>query len=328
LSDDRQEPIVELRNVRVDYDGFVALDVPELAFGRGAIGLLGSNGAGKSTLLRTILGFRQPRRGEVRVFGLPVGKNLLAVRQRVGYVPENDVTSPQLSAVSFVSYCGELSGMRRQDAMQATHQVLNYVGLNDERYRPMSTYSLGMRQRVKLAQALVHDPELVFLDEPTNGLDPRARVEMLRLIRELARERGVTVILSTHLLPDVEQVCDQVVVLGRGRVLRQGSLAALLGEAGRKHELGFVGDGEAVRRALEARGFGCEPGPAGRLLVELGPHDTGSDVIAAVTRAGASIRHLEPVQRTLEEVFIAAVQAAAVQAASKQAAEEVTHAGL
>jgi ABC-2 type transport system ATP-binding protein len=294
--------------VRVEYDGFVALDVDHLAIGRGAIGLLGSNGAGKSTLLRTILGFRRPRQGDVKVLGLEVSRNLLAVRQRVGYVPENDVTSPHLSAVSFVSYCGELSGMRRADAMQATHQALNYVGLDDERYRPMATYSLGMRQRVKLAQALVHDPELVFLDEPTNGLDPRARVEMLKLIRELARTRGVTVILSTHLLPDVESVCDQVVVLGRGKVLRQGSLATLLGSASKQYEVGFLGDTETVRRALEAQGFTCSPGPAGRLIVELGPADTGSDVIAAVTRAGAHIRHLEPVQRTLEEVFLAAVQ--------------------
>jgi ABC-2 type transport system ATP-binding protein len=301
-------PVVELRGVRVEYDGFVALDLEHLAIGRGAIGLLGSNGAGKSTLLRTILGFRQPVRGDVRVLGLEVSKNLLAVRQRIGYVPENDVTSPHHSAVSFVSYCGELCGMRRVDAMQATHQVLNYVGLGDERYRKMATYSLGMRQRVKLAQALVHDPELVFLDEPMNGLDPPARAEMTRLIRELATKRGLTLLLSTHLLPDVETICDEVVVLARGRVRRQGALSSLLTSKTRRYEVGFVGDGEVARQALLARSMIAEPGAPGRLRVELGPGDTASDVIATLTRAGVAIRHLEPVLQTLEEVFIAAVQ--------------------
>ena len=308
------EPLIELERVRVEYDGFVALDLERLALGRGAIGLLGSNGAGKSTLLRTLLGFRRPTRGRVRLFGMDVGANLLAVRQRIGYVPENDVTSPHHSAVAFVSYCGELCGMRRTDALQAAHQALNYVGLSDERYRKMSTYSLGMRQRVKLAQALVHDPELLFLDEPTNGLDPGARQEMLRLIRQIARERGVTIVLSTHLLPDVEAICDQVVVLGKGRILRQGSLAELLAAAGRRFVLGFVGDAEAVGRALELRGIAAQPGPEGKLLLELGPSDGPSDVIGAVVRAGAELRHLEPLQPTLEEVFLAAVKEAPVHA--------------
>jgi ABC-2 type transport system ATP-binding protein len=160
---------------------------------------------------------------------------------------------------------------------------------------------------VKLAQALVHDPELVFLDEPTNGLDPAARVEMMRLIRELAHRRGVTVLLSTHLLPDVEAICDQVVVLGRGKVLRQGALLDLLASTANRYEVGFVGDLEVVRRALEARGFTCEPGAPGKLVLELGA-EAPSEVIATVTRAGASIRHLEPLQRTLEEVFLAAVK--------------------
>ncbi len=308
------EPVVELTDVRVEYDGFVALELERLALGRGAIGLLGSNGAGKSTLLRTILGFRRPARGQVRVFGKDVGANLLEIRQRIGYVPENDVTSPHHSAVSFVSYCAELCGMPRVDALQATHQVLNFVGLDDERYRKMATYSLGMRQRVKLAQALVHDPELVFLDEPTNGLDPEARVEMIALIRSLARDRGLTVILSTHLLPDVEATCDQVIVLARGRVRRQGSLAELLTTTGRRYEVGFAGDDAAVADALRARGLGVEPpgDEPGRLVVELGPPGPGaptpSDVIATVTRAGAGIRHLEPLVRTLEQVFLDAVQ--------------------
>jgi ABC-2 type transport system ATP-binding protein len=316
MSETSSGPVVELTDVRVEYDGFVALELERLALGGGggarggaAIGLLGSNGAGKSTLLRTILGFRRPARGTVRVFGREVSASLLEVRQRIGYVPENDVTSPHHSAVSFVAYCAELCGMPRVDALQATHQVLNFVGLDDERYRKMATYSLGMRQRVKLAQALVHDPELVFLDEPTNGLDPEARVEMIALIRSLARDRGLTVLLSTHLLPDVEATCDEVVVLARGRVRRQGRLASLLASTGRRYEVGYVGDDATVAAALRARGLTVDPtDESGRLLLELGAGGSPSDVIATVTRAGAALRHLEPLTRTLEQVFLDAVQ--------------------
>lgn len=300
--------MVELEGVRVAYDDFVALDIDRLAIGRGTIGLLGPNGAGKSTLLRTILGFRKPQQGAVRVFGLEIKKHLLEVRQRIGYVPENDVTSPSHSAVSFVSYCGELSGMKRTDAMRSTHQVLNYVGMGDERYRKIQTYSLGMRQRVKLAQALVHDPELLFLDEPTNGLDPKARHEMLRLIREIASRRGVTIFLSTHLLPDVEAICDEVVVLGAGRVCRQGTLAELLESSGGTYELGFVGDADAVSAVLDARGLTCRPGRDGKHIVELGSLHTTADIVSGVLEAKAELRHLEPLQKRLEEVFLAAVK--------------------
>jgi ABC-2 type transport system ATP-binding protein len=299
--------ILEIRNLQVTYGEFIALELDELTLGTGTIGLLGPNGAGKSTLLRTIMGFRKPRRGSVKVLGLDMSEHLLEVRQRIGYVPENDVMSPTRSAVSFVAYCGELCGMRRNDALQATHQVLNYVGLGDERYRKISTYSLGMRQRVKLAQALVHDPELVFLDEPTNGLDPRARQEMLRLIRELYERRGVTVVLSTHLLPDVEAICDEVVVIGAGRKRCQGRLDELLASANQRYELGFVGDLDRVRQSLSACGLESEPGLKGRLVLELGIRSP-SDVVLAVREAGAEIRHLAPLQQRLEEVFLAAVK--------------------
>lgn len=299
--------ILEVENLQVAYGDFIALELDELRLGTGTIGLLGPNGAGKSTLLRTIMGFRQPRRGSVKVLGLDLSRHLLQVRQRIGYVPENDVMSPTRSAVSFVAYCGELCGMRRNDALQATHQVLNYVGLGDERYRKISTYSLGMRQRVKLAQALVHDPELVFLDEPTNGLDPRARQEMLRLIRELYERRGVTVVLSTHLLPDVEAICDEVVVIGAGRKRCQGRLDELLASANQRYELGFVGDAERVRQSLSECGLSSELGHKGRLVLDLGIRSP-SDVVLAVREAGAEIRHLAPLQQRLEEVFLAAVK--------------------
>ena len=311
--------ILEIENLQVTYGDFVALELDELSLGTGTIGLLGPNGAGKSTLLRTIMGFRTPRRGTVKVLGLDISKHLLEVRQRIGYVPENDVVSPTRSAVSFVAYCGELCGMRRNDALQATHQVLNYVGLGDERYRKISTYSLGMRQRVKLAQALVHDPELVFLDEPTNGLDPRARQEMLHLIRELNERRNVTVVLSTHLLPDVEAICDEVVVIGAGRKRCQGRLDELLASANRRYELGFVGDLERVRQSLRDCGLESELGLKGRLVLELGIRSP-SDVVLAVREAEAEIRHLAPLQQRLEEVFLAAVRE------TKPAG--ATHAGL
>ncbi len=220
-------PVIELKDVVVTYGARRALDGVSFTLDGGAVGLLGPNGAGKSTLLKTLLGFKRAASGEVRVFDRVLPGEALTVRQRLGYMPEREVVSPKASAVSFLTYCGQIFGMTRVDAMERAHEVLNYVGLADSRYRPMETYSTGMLQRVKFGQALVHDPRLLLLDEPTNGLDPEGRLEMLELIRELTRKRKVTVLLSSHLLPDIEHVCDRVVVIDRGRVLKDGYIKDL-----------------------------------------------------------------------------------------------------
>src|SRR5438067_1418152 len=188
-------------------------------------------------MIKALLGFIAPARGRMRVLGLDVAVAPLEIRGRVGYMPESDSHIPGMNAVSFVAYCGELAGLPRVDAMQRAHEVLFYVGLGEARYRNVETYSTGMKQRIKLAQALVHDPDLLFLDEPTNGMDPKGRDEMLELVRDLAHHKGVNLILSSHLLPDVEYTCDHVVVIDKGRVAVAGPIAALKQPRGRLFEL-------------------------------------------------------------------------------------------
>src|SRR4029077_8599546 len=231
------EPVVTLDNVTVAYGASVALRDVTASFGTGAVGLLGPNGAGKSTMIKALLGFLRPTSGSMKVLGRDVAASPLEIRARVGYMPESDAHIPGMNAVSFVAYCAELAGLPRVDAIQRAHEVLFYVGLGEARYRNVETYSTGMKQRIKLAQALVHDPDLLFLDEPTNGMDPKGRDEMLELVRDLAHNKGVNVIVSSHLLPDVEFTCDDVVVMDEGRVVTAGPIASLKQARGQVFEL-------------------------------------------------------------------------------------------
>jgi ABC-2 type transport system ATP-binding protein len=305
-------PVVTLEDVTVMYGGQSALREVTTVFLSGAVGLLGPNGAGKSTMIKSLLGFIVPTRGRMRVLGLDVATSALEIRARVGYMPESDAHIPGMNAVSFVAYCGELSGLARVDAMQRAHEVLFYVGLGEARYRNIETYSTGMKQRIKLAQALVHDPELLFLDEPTNGMDPRGRDEMLELVRDLARNKGVNVIVSSHLLPDIEYTCDRVIVMDKGRVVTEGPIAALKQPRGRVFELRVkTADGEtgAMRfvERLRAAGLECHAldDDAMRVFV---PGEGGAQelfVLAAAERV--QVRHLRPSVPTLEDVFAKAV---------------------
>src|ERR1051325_1805356 len=231
------DPVVVLEGVPVTYGQSRPRRDVTTSFSAGAVGLLGPNGAGKSTLIKALLGFVVPARGRMRVIGLDVAESPLEIRARVGYMPESDAHIPGMNAVSFVGYCGELAGLPRVDAMQRAHEVLFYVGLGEARYRNVETYSTGMKQRIKLAQALVHDPDLLFLDEPTNGMDPKGRDEMLELVRDLGHGKGVNLILSSHLLPDVEYTCDDVVVIDKGRVAVHGLIESLKQPRGRVYEL-------------------------------------------------------------------------------------------
>src|SRR4030095_14371621 len=215
-------PVVKADQLSVRYGKNLALNDVTAVFPPGAVGLLGPNGAGKSTLLKALLGFLVPEKGSMKVLGLDVATAPLEIRERIGYMPESDSHIPGMNAVSFVAYCAQLSGLPAIDAMQRAHEVLYYVGLGEARYRNLETYSTGMKQRIKLAQAIVHDPDLLFLNKPPTGMDPKVRDEMLELIRDLAHNKGVNLILSSHLLPDVEYTCDYVVVLDKGRVATAG----------------------------------------------------------------------------------------------------------
>src|SRR6266849_4491532 len=237
MADPSSVPVVTLEDVTVAYGRNPALRTVTAEFAAGAVGLLGPNGAGKSTMLKALLGFLEPERGRMRVLGLDVAQSPLEIRARVGYMPESDAHIPGMNAVSFVAYCGELAGLPRVDAMQRAHEVLFYVGLGEARYRNVETYSTGMKQRIKLAQALVHDPDLLFLDEPTNGMDPKGRDGMLELVYDLGHNKGVNLILASHLLTDVEYACDHVVVIDKGTVAAAGPIAALKQPRGRVFEL-------------------------------------------------------------------------------------------
>ena len=213
MPDATPSPVVEFDRVTVTYGKQHALRDVGATFMQGAAGLFGPNGAGKTTLLKTLLGLIRPNQGSMRVLDLDVTKHSLAIRARLGYMPESDAHIPGMNAVTFVAYCAQLAGLPRSDAMQRAHEVLYYVGLGEARYRNLDTYSTGMRQRIKLAQALVHDPDLLFLDEPTNGMDPRGRVEMLELIRDLAHNKGVNLLFNNGSIlaeGDVHQIRDLI----------------------------------------------------------------------------------------------------------------------
>jgi ABC-2 type transport system ATP-binding protein len=305
-------PVVELDRVTVSYGSHTALRGVTSAFPAGAVGLLGPNGAGKSTMIKSLLGFIRPSEGRLRVFGLDVAASPLDIRSRIGYMPESDAHVPGMSAVGFVAYCGELSGLPTADATQRAHEVLHYVGLGEARYRNVETYSTGMRQRIKLAQALVHDPDLLFLDEPTNGMDPRGRDEMLDLVRDLVRNKGVNVIVSSHLLPDVEYTCDHVVVLDKGRIAASGTIDALKGPAGRVFEVRVKGDASAFTAALRGAGLECHEtdDDVMRVFVPGDPAGPGADQqrLCQIARdTGVQVRHLRSSLPTLEDVFARAI---------------------
>ncbi len=246
-----------LDGVTVIYGKNQALKNVSARFIRGAVGLLGPNGAGKSTMLKALLGFVKPTQGRMSVLGMDVAQRPLEIRARLGYMPESDAHIPGMNAVSFVAYCGQLAGLPQVDAMQRAHEVLYYVGLGEARYRNIETYSTGMKQRIKLAQALVHDPDLLFLDEPTNGMDPKGRDEMLELVRDLGHNKNVSLILSSHLLPDVEYTCDYVVVMDKGQIAAQGPIQELKGPAGRVFELRIKGNLPAFIEVLRGAGMEC-----------------------------------------------------------------------
>ena len=299
--------MARLDGVSVQYGDQAALRDVDAAFPAGAVGLLGPNGAGKSTLLKALLGFVTPTAGRMSVLGLDVAASPMQIRARLGYMPESDGHIPGMNAVSFVAYCGQLAGLPRSDAMQRAHEVLYYVGLGEARYRNLETYSTGMKQRIKLAQALVHDPDLLFLDEPTNGMDPKGRDEMLELARDLAGRKGVNLILSSHLLPDVEAVCERVIVVHRGAVAAQGAIADL--KAGRRQvfEVRVKGDVDAFVRGLEADGAECRGAHEEVVRVFVKPGQGPRDLFAAALRQQVQVRHLRPSVPTLEDVFAEAV---------------------
>jgi ABC-2 type transport system ATP-binding protein len=299
--------VVRLDNVSVAYGANLALRDVSALFPAGAVGLLGPNGAGKSTMLKALLGFVQPTAGSMQVLGLDVARSPIEIRARLGYMPEIDAHIPGMNAVSFVAYCGQLAGLPATDAMQRAHEVLYYVGLGEARYRNVETYSTGMKQRIKLAQALVHDPDLLFLDEPTNGMDPKGREEMLDLIRDLANNKGMNLILSSHLLPDVEHTCSHVVVLNQATVAAIGPIKELKGPRGMVFEIRIKGDKGAFIEVLRESGIACHETDEDIMRAFVPDSEGPLTLFALAARHGMQVRHLRPSVPTLEDVFAEAV---------------------
>jgi len=267
----------------------------------GAIGLVGPNGAGKTTFLRLLLSLLRPTAGTAKVLGRDI-EDGLAVRERIGYMPEHDCLIPDMTGVGLVSYMGRVSGLDRDTAMSRSHDVLQFVGVEEERYRKVAEYSTGMKQKVKLAQAMVHDPQLYIFDEPTTGLDPRGRSEMLDLVGTIAKSPGRNVILSSHLLPDVETICKYIVILDGGHQIAAGELSQLLSGATDRLRIDVRGDRDAFVRLLKEAGFDADAGPSG-LHVSRKP-GLEAAVFETAKSLGAEVRYMGKEIRSLEELFL------------------------
>ena len=296
-----------LESVTKTYGAVTALNNLSVSVPEGAVGLLGPNGSGKTTLIRTVLGLITIDQGTGQILGKDFRRRQLDIRREVGFAPEDECLFPQVVGVEFVAYAGELVGMGRKDALQRSHEVLDYVGLGEARYRKVESYSTGMKQRLKLASAIVHDPKLLILDEPTNGMDPAGREEVLELAKDLARNKGMSLLFSSHLLPDVEAVCDHVVVLGAGKLLAEGRIRDLKQLHDRCFEVRLkAGDGEFARR-LNMLGCDAER-REDRLLVRLPEGESPQLLWRTASEQGQQIRYLRPQRSTLEEVFLKAVE--------------------
>jgi ABC-2 type transport system ATP-binding protein len=303
------DPVIELDGLEVRFGNRAILKKLNARLTGRAIGLLGPNGAGKSTLLNTLLGFHKPASGTARVFGKDIRTEARAVRALLGYMPENEAFIASMSGVRFVRLMAELAGLPRAEALERAHEAFFYVGLGEARYRNLGTYSLGMKQMAKLAQAIVHGPRLLFLDEPTNGLDPPARARMIELVREI-RDRGdLHLIISSHLLRDVEETCDQVLILRNGHVAAFCDLEEERRTNRRFLELetrGSVNGNflEAVER------LGCETasGAPGRIKLILPDGLEIRELYAIAAEQNVQIRRLNAKRDSLEDIFLKAME--------------------
>lgn len=301
--------LFQLEGVTKTYGRVTALDQLSVVVPVGAVGLLSPNGSGKTTMIRALLGLIALDRGSGRVLGMDITRQSLDVRRAVGFAPEDECLFPHVVGIGFVAYAGELVGMRPTDALQRAHEVLDYVGLGEARYRKVESYSTGMKQRLKLASAIVHDPQLLILDEPTNGMDPAGRQELLDLARDLAHHKGMSLLFSSHLLPDVESVCDHVVVLGGGRLLAEGNIQELKQVHQQSFEVRLKADMGPFARRLTAAG--CNVSQRDDVLVvRMSDGQSPRLLWEAAADAGEQIRYLRPQRSTLEEVFLDALDVA------------------
>lgn len=298
--------IIEAEALTKRFGSVVALDGMTATLPEGPIGLLGPNGAGKTTFLRLLLGLLVPTTGRALILGFDARTRPLSIRERIGYMPEHDALIPEMTGIGLVAYMGRISGLDRNTAMSRAHDMLDFVGVGEERYRKIEEYSTGMKQRTKLAQALVHDPELFLFDEPTAGLDPEGRTEMLALLRGIATMEGKSLLISSHLLPDVEDICRHVAILNGGQVIAQGELRDLLRGDLDALRVRVQGDESAYVAALRARGLTVQRSTP--FLIVHRQEGVEDHVFQAAVETDVQVRHLSTEARTLEEVFLQIVE--------------------
>ena len=292
---------LETRALTKRYSSVTALDSLDLELSPGIIGLVGANGAGKSTLIKVLLGLLKPTSGSAQLLGFDVTRQEIDLRRYVGYMPEHDCLPTDVSATEFVAHMAGVSGLPRSAARERTADALRHVGLFEERYREMGGYSMGMKQRVKLAQALVHDPRVLLLDEPTNGLDPEARDDMLDLVRRIGRDFGIAIIMASHLLTEIERVCNYLVVIDAGRLVRSGAVASFT-ERTQVLVVEVEGDSAALAQRLRDDGLTLRQ-EDGRILVGLEGERTYDLIRDAIADLGLALLCLEQARQSLEDLF-------------------------
>jgi len=302
--------MIKLENISFSYGAVAAIRNVSLALPAGVFGLLGPNGAGKTTLMKLLLGFLLPDSGQGEIMGQELAVKQKSLRRGIGYMPESDCLIAGLDAVSLTAYLGELSGMPRQEAMKRAHDVLYYVGLEESRYRLVDGYSTGMKQRLKLAQALVHDPKLLLLDEPTSGMDPNGRKEMLELIQDISKKESMNIIISSHLLPDIESTCRQVVIMNKGRVVAEESITGLKKDNFNVYEIKVVGDQAPFFAELQSRHCRIEEKDRALFNVLLPGDVAPAALFQAARKNGVQIRHFRQSRTSLEDAFMDVIREA------------------
>ncbi len=300
--------IAQLHGVVKNYGRVAALRDVTMAIGHGITGLLGPNGAGKTTLIKVLLGLVRISKGHGSVLGYDLPREARLIRAHVGFMPEDDCYISGLTGVEMVQFAARLSGHPRTESLRRAHEMLDFCGVEQERYREVDTYSTGMRQKVKFAQAIVHDPQLLILDEPTAGLDPEERVAMLQRIQTLARRAGKAVLLSTHILPDVRAICDMVAILAQGEVRVVDTLERLSEPSSPAVHVRTSGDASPLIRRVEAAGGSVTVGEHGTLRVVVGGAEAAACVWRWAAEAGVGIRSLVPSRNSLEQIFLDAVR--------------------
>ena len=299
--------VVELDHLEVRLGGRIVLDALTGALHGRAIGLLGPNGSGKSTLINTLLGFHVPSSGTARVFDADIRQQSREIRAQIGYMPENDSFIGNMSGIHFVRYMAELAGIPSRHALERAHEAMFYVGLGEVRYRQVSTYSLGMKQLVKLAQALVHGPSFLILDEPTNGLDPVARQRMIKLICDVRDSGHTNLLISSHLLRDVDETCDEVLILKSGRIAAICNLEEERRANRRFIELETVAAAESFGTAIRSLGCECASFPGGRWKLVMPETIEIRDLYRVAAAQGVQIRRMNYRRDSLEDIFLTAM---------------------